>query len=74
MTKKIPFDLKPCPFCGRDIESMEYTIKNNCVINLIVHCCVDIDIDADPFFQTSDGDFLVGDDAVTKWNRRANDE
>lgn len=68
-------ELKPCPFCGKEIK--EYSVTSECGIikELSIECCMKVDIESDPMLTSLDGErVLIGSDALQKWNRRAEDE
>ena len=67
--------LKPCPFCGRKIETFNVNYEGGEAVLLGVqcYCGTRIEIRVNAYFTKWDGmpDELT---AIEKWNRRADDE
>ena len=59
-------ELKPCPFCGREIDYYETVHERGAIAELTVECDCGARIIMSPYWM-SDGDR----DAITAWNRRA---
>lgn len=67
-------DLKPCPFCGKEIEWYSVEMNKYGIDRLQIDCCVSFDIRSDHVMYTDDDRFVRdGLDAIEKWNRRVND-
>lgn len=69
------FNLKPCPFCGKEIKRYSIgTFNGYDVYELKISCCMEFDITSDELLF-ADGDPLkLGLDAVEKWNKRAGEQ
>ena len=65
--------LKPCPFCGRDIEVGEVTLSANGIISLKVdcYCGIHFEVDSDDMFLVKHSAGLTADQ---KWNSRAEED
>ena len=67
-------DLKPCPFCGREIKLYGLVTSQEGIERLDIDCCMDIRIESDPVLYADDGRYIrTGLDALQKWNRRENE-
>ena len=69
-------NLKPCPFCGNQVNIMEINTGTCGVTSLKIECScgVDVSIESDETYSSWDGcKFRPGRDAIEKWNRRASD-
>lgn len=70
-------DLKPCPFCGREVSAAEAQFDRTGPTRIKVNCeCgISFDIEAgDPFFDGNGNIFRPGPNAIDMWNRRAEDD
>ena len=67
-------ELKPCPFCGKEIKRCSIGTANGYVYELKISCCMEFDITSDELLFADSEPFKVGLDAIEKWNRRASDE
>ena len=65
--------LKPCPFCGRDVEVVEIKCSAYGIINLTVdcYCGIHFEIESDDVFEVGGKMKILGLTADKKWNRRA---
>lgn len=65
-------ELKPCPFCGKEISAYSLDCNQYGVERLVINCCMEFDIESDEVLTTFTGEGVIaGFDAVQKWNRRA---
>lgn len=65
-------NLKPCPFCGKEVEPCTISQNKYGVTRLEIECCMYFDIRSDYSMTTKAGiEYKLGLDAVEKWNRRA---
>lgn len=68
-------ELKNCPFCGKKIKRYSIGTANGYVYELKISCCMEFDITSDePMFADARRPYMVGLDAVEKWNRRAGEQ
>lgn len=56
--------LKPCPFCGKDVELKHYKLNGN---DWWYIACRHCEIAVDPLLLNTD---WTKDDAIRAWNRR----
>lgn len=66
--------LKPCPFCGREVDTYEIEMESGKGIKrLVVQCKCGVEVEVESrvvdFFSYFDRKF-VGDTALDIWNRR----
>lgn len=73
---RVKIELKPCPFCGKEISAYSLDCNQYGVERLVINCCMEFDIESDDVMSSSDGSAAVrvGKDAVEKWNRRAGEQ
>lgn len=64
-------ELKPCPFCGKEIKRYSMEMANGYVYELKISCCMEFDITGDELLFADGEPFKVGLNAIEKWNRRA---
>ena len=73
MINKINEVLKPCPFCGSEVEVVQVECRAGGVTSIEVCCScgVDVRIESDDFIYDWTGEaHQLGSNAVQKWNRR----
>lgn len=69
-------ELKPCPFCGAKINSYSAEYIGVCCKRLVVACraCgAEFDIQAPSNMYSNNRVEYWGDDAIARWNRRADE-
>ena len=65
--------LKPCPFCGNEIDVVSITQRGNAGDRLVLNCrCCDImfSIDEDEYVFAGRKKIRMGLSVIEKWNRR----
>ena len=68
--------LKPCPFCGRKVTSVEIDMDPHGASTIEVRCECGANVifrDSPLIWSDKDGAIRTGDDAIVKWNRRDRD-
>ena len=74
MNNTILQNLKPCPFCGHEINAAEIEMTPNGCDNLRVHCAcgatIEFEGDEIIFSLGFNEGYRCGMDAIEKWNKR----
>lgn len=70
----INLNLKPCPFCGKEVEVYAISYDKYRCVSLKIACCMEFYIQADELTVYGSNAFREGKDAIEKWNRRASNE
>ena len=71
---KKEIELKPCPFCGKEIKRYSIGTADGYVYELKISCCMEFDITGDEPIFADNRPHMIGLDAVEKWNRRAGEK
>lgn len=68
-------ELKPCPFCGKEIDQYSVEVNTYGIKRLQISCCMNFDITSDEVLETFFGnEVIAGFDAEEKWNRRVGEQ
>ena len=67
--------LKPCPFCGKEIEHYNIEFLGPAATRLEVRCdYCGAEISIEPVYFDIIKNNPASDDAISRWNRRENDD
>lgn len=70
---KISEILKPCPFCGQEVEVSRLDMAMGGITSIEVRCCcgAEVRFDSDDFiYDWTGATHQMGLTAIDKWNRR----
>lgn len=70
-------ELRPCPFCGREAEAVEFELDSagNSSLRVCCSCGADIRLESDQTVSDWEGNrYQFGMTAIDKYNRRASDD
>lgn len=65
--------LKPCPFCGREVETaeMEWCPAGATRLKVYCRCGADVETSAESIYYVDGLPTFGGLDAIAKWNNRS---
>lgn len=71
---EIDYGLKPCPFCGTDVNQCvsEFEFDQAGLRRIVIECCGRFEFETG-IIRSVTGETIVIEDLIEKWNRRTTD-